>query len=83
MKYYIPAHGETAKDAEDIKGADDVTNPERYAMLASLHCFSEHDGWEWEWPIEMIIIDENGVEHCFEVEREFDPVFYATRKEKS
>jgi hypothetical protein len=41
---------------------------------------SEHDGWEANWPLEFALHEtENGPEIArFEVQREVEPVFYAT-----
>lgn len=85
MKYYIPDYGETAGDAEEIKPAyknqSFSTYPDEYATDAALYIHSNRDGWEASWPMVIVVIDEEGKEHWFSVEREYEPVFSVYEKE--
>jgi hypothetical protein len=37
-----------------------------------------HDGWEARWPIDFTVVGQNGVEQRFSIERDMEPVFFAT-----
>ncbi len=51
---------------------------EHEAELAAEHFFAYHDGWEYEWPLEIQVIDKNGQTSGFKVELEHAPVFTAS-----
>lgn len=84
MKYYIPRHGETAKDARGLPKslyAMTVGDPKWFAEKAAEYVHWNEDGWEASWPINFIIIDED-IEYLIEVDREMEPVFSSNIIEK-
>ncbi len=68
----------------DIPGLEE-RNAARYHSYIAQDCAEDyhgnHDGWESSWPLTFILYaSEEGPEIArFEVERESEPVFYATR----
>ena len=82
MKYYVPDHGETKEDAHEFdSGAGLIDVPgdipcEWDAEDAAAYAFDHHDGWEWHWPIVMVLIGDGG-ERAFEVQMESTPTFTA------
>ena len=60
----------------------DLESPFTYgadiADCAAKDFHSSHDGWECSWPLEFLILREDGSEvGLYSVERESEPVFYA------
>ena len=78
MKFYIPRHGELALDAQDIPGNSE-SDPLWFVEQAAEYCYDNYDGWEWLWPVIFVVVDDDGVEYKFEVEIEYNPVFYASK----
>lgn len=81
MKYYIPDNGETSGDAQSLPGQDHPTSKtfcfQRAAVVAADWCHARRNGWEWDWPKKIVIIDEGGEEYPFEVRRDMVPEFVA------
>jgi hypothetical protein len=75
LKYYIPDHGYTQEDAEEVPNCKE-SDPEDFAKIAADWCHARKDGWEWTWPVIFAVIDESGKEHRIEVSREIVPEFY-------
>lgn len=61
--------------------AKNCTNPRSAATEFAEYCHARRDGWEWSWPIE-VIVDDGSQHWLVEVERETVPEFYANRAEK-
>jgi len=83
MKFYVPDHGETKEDAHEF----DTSNKSSLRLSDGLcdwdaedvadFCFNHHDGWEWTWPIVIVLINDEGQERAFEVSMEMTPSFTA------
>jgi len=74
LKYYLPNYGESVEDAREIP-RNTETDPSWFAKQAADWCHARRDGWEWSWPVIFIVVDENGSEHRFEIDREMAPEF--------
>ena len=54
-----------------------------WATHAAKDFYSDHDGWEYSWPLKIWLWNEDGTPiDCYSVDVEFEPTFYACRKEK-
>lgn len=82
MKYYLPDYDETAGDAREINDGVPDEDPYYFARQAAEDFHDFHDGWEASWPIELVVIDNHGVEHLYDVDREMEPVFTASKSRK-
>ena len=83
MKYYLPG-SEEAKDAVKLI-ADDGSplyhlTPKVAAELAAEEAYELDGGADLHRGFEITIIDNNEVEHHFEVEVDFEPQFTVTRR---
>jgi hypothetical protein len=78
MKYYVKEWGETSAQACAVPGARWADDPDDFASCAGEHIHDERDGWESQWPIVVTVVEENGKETDFSVEREYNPSFYAS-----
>lgn len=81
LTYYIPEHGETPKDACELRKLypwrSIPSDPKDFAEAAAEYCQSCRDGWEWSWPVTFVVLSD-GVEAArFSVEREMVPEFSA------
>jgi hypothetical protein len=63
---------------KDVKMEVDEHIAEQLADYYHTQC----DGWESSWPLDLTIIEPSGVRHVFNVDRDFDPVFYAQKTEQ-
>lgn len=78
-QYYLPDHGEDETDATEFGSRWGKDSLRWVAQDAAEEHHSEHDGWEHNWPLLFVILDENGDElGRFNVERETRPEFHAT-----
>ena len=83
MKYYIPDYGQTKEDARDFESSPSLREVpgdipcEWDAEDAAAYAFDHHDGWEWHWPIVMVLVSKTGQERAFEVQMESAPTFSA------
>lgn len=72
--YKVPRFGDHIVDevpSSALSGRD-------LAKTAADDFHSNHDGWECSWPLEFVILREDGSEvGTYSVEREAEPVFYA------
>lgn len=94
MKYYLPEE-EPKSDARDIykKFFDPVSmefvdrlitdeDPQEAAELAAKWDYDNCDGWErTNNEFKLVVIDDDEEEHCFTIEREYEPVFTAQPEE--
>jgi len=71
---------------EDIDAPEDALDfPEgiapdvdcRTAERLADWCHARRDGWEWSYPKEFVIVEDNGTLHRFEVQRHSVPEFEA------
>jgi hypothetical protein len=65
----------TAEDAFEVDSED--RNPRYIAQDAADDYHSNHDGWESSWPIKFTVQLQDGTERSFNVDRDYDPVFFA------
>ena len=75
MKYYVPGWGETADDATEVSSSTIFIDT--FAQLVGEHIWSNRDGWESDWPVDMVVIDDEGAEHKFTIYMEAEPCFRA------
>lgn len=62
---------------------EDRSDREFLAQLAAEDYHSEHDGWEDSWPITLTIwLADGTLIGRFEVDRDYEPVFYVSRIEE-
>ena len=79
MKYYLPEHGGTAEDAYSLEGELAPFHNSLVAASAAEDFHYRRDGWEVNsWPIVFCLVDDDGVESRWQVDREPRPVFTAT-----
>lgn len=79
FKYWLPEHGMTRDDAFEFDTI--CRHPRDVAGDAAKDYHYSHEGWESRsWPIHIIIQMQNGAEHSFEIERDMEPVFFATER---
>jgi hypothetical protein len=57
------------------RDCDDV---ETAAQWFADHCHSRRDGWEWTWPIEVVVHDGDRY-FVVSVDRDMEPVFYSSK----
>lgn len=73
MKYSYQVLGETYEFSSRLIQSGPCLSAE-----AASDFYSKHDGWECSWPLEFVILREDGSEvGTYSVERESEPVFYA------
>ena len=70
-------YGERPADAKKVDGAEWCTEAEEFSEEAARDFYHNRDGWESKWPLEFTVIDDDGLEHRFSVEMEFEPTFSA------
>lgn len=57
-----------------------ATSESEAVRLYAEHCHNQRDGWEWSWPIEFLVRDEETKKVLlFDVERETVPEFWCGR----
>lgn len=81
LKYYLPEHGQDADDPYEFEFGPVFGFPGDFGWAASEAAsdyHSNHDGWESSWPEKITLVTDDG-EFTFIVERDYDPVFTATR----
>lgn len=92
ITYRVWVEGE-ADDGHDVTCGvpgplprDTMASPYGEAMSASDaaevyadHIHSHHEGYEFTWPITFRLRSPDGTEEDFEVSRDFDPVFRASK----
>lgn len=81
MKYLVwsLSHGERPKDGATIE----ATDHEHAAEEGATYYHNECDFWEASWPVQFAVQATEGEDRkvrVYSVEREFDPVFYATQR---
>lgn len=75
MRYSYTVLGETYDFTSRL-----IHSGEGLSAEAASDFHSNHDGWECSWPLEFVILREDGSEvGRYLVERESEPVFYASR----
>lgn len=83
-RYYLPDHGQGAEDSYQIESNNEPEFLEYVAQDAAMDYHNNHDGWESSWPLDFIILDEEGRElGRFEIDREYDPCFVVSTKRGS
>lgn len=76
MKVYIPDHDETIADAIQLPP---TIIDHTYADEAAEYLFTHRDGWEWSWPIIIVLVGEMGDESKWLVDCEQSPCFSSRR----
>lgn len=79
MWYYLPQLGH--KSAVDGHKLIDCGVPSHHydtAADAASDFHNRHDGWECDWPQVIVLVDEEGRESKWSVDREARPYFIAT-----
>lgn len=69
-------------DLFDIHSVFSEEDGEYIAQEAAEDYHSCHDGWESIWPLVITIYSEGRVVGKYDVERDVEPVFYATEVKK-
>lgn len=81
-RYYIPENGQGADDAY-LFGSDmplESVFEDSIAEEAAVDYRANHDGWEANWPLDIVLIGDDGKEFGkFSVSCEMEPTFHATR----
>jgi hypothetical protein len=83
MKYYVADHM-VPEDAYSFKPSHDEPSWAKYAAEEAAEDYhSNHDGYEDDWPLTFVLLDDAGKElGRFMVDREAIPHFYAAKIEK-
>jgi hypothetical protein len=71
--YYVPARGATAYFVDS-----ECRHPRDVAGDAARDFHFKHGGLDMEWPLDFIVVMQNGAEHRFSLRREVEPVFFAS-----
>ena len=74
LTYYLPDHGETPKDACELKLCYEE-KAKYFAENAAEYCQNYRDGWKWKWPTVFVILRDGVEAGRFNVERELVPEF--------
>jgi hypothetical protein len=83
MKYYIPDHGETATDAIDIGDSRRMYEHDSLtAEAAAAHAHYQHGCWEANWPLTIVLVDDDGRTSSWTAYREAVPSFHAVQNGK-
>ncbi|MCJ7423080.1 hypothetical protein MUP01_02275 [Candidatus Bathyarchaeota archaeon] len=84
MLYYVKQpRGETIDDAVKVPGKPDEVREAAESAVQDL--FDNRDGWEiafHNWPVTIVVIDDEGQEWKCEVNREDTPYFYSEKPKK-
>ena len=83
-RYHLPdGGGSPDEDYYEFSSFFDPENGEFLAQDAAEDYHSNHDGWESSWPIELILLDSEGVLiGKYIVDRDVAPVFSAREVQK-
>lgn len=77
MKYYIEEYDETELEAREMR--DNCELHDRFtASRAAEEFHNHHDGWEANWPLTFVLVNETGTSRWV-VDRVSVPEFYATK----
>ncbi|MBF0675557.1 hypothetical protein [Pseudomonas sp.] len=82
-KYLYAPHDWPFEEAYEIECRwDHEEDGEWIAEEAAADYHSEHDGWEARWPLKLMLWLPDGTEiGAFTVEREYEPVFSASKED--
>lgn len=84
MKYFLPDSRETIEDAEEFDPKFPIGkfySIQDFAEDVAEEYHNNRDGWEAIWPVTIAIILDNSEVQYFIVERDYDPIFRAYRKQ--
>jgi len=80
MRVYVKSSGETINDAREISPYYIVDDHDRFsASDAASFLHDQCDYWEVQWPIELVLVAEDGTTSEWWVERHMEPTFEASR----
>ena len=78
MKYYLYKYKVKEYDCTyQVRSAWLSDDAEYIASEAAEDAYSFHDGWEWAWPVNIEVFEDNESLGVFEVNLELEPVFSA------
>jgi hypothetical protein len=81
MRYYLPDLGGTADTAREFPYGDEHDRSSAEEAACDFH--DRHCGWECGWPLVLVLVDDEGKESRWNVDRRMEPVFDASEvKEK-
>jgi len=80
MKFYIKDRGDSAYDAVDIGDGNGWHRHDSFTAEGAADIYHDnYGGWESSWPMTITLVDDNGTESDWDVDRESVPSFYATK----
>lgn len=80
FRYWLPEHGGSVNDYYTFETNFDKEDGDWLAEAAAENFHDNHDGWDYSWPVVIVVADELDVIGIFSVEREAVPEFTAYEK---
>lgn len=86
MRYFIEeysgGHADQPDDDDMYKLPDDDNCGHDYetAENAAEHFLRKHNGWESQWPLTFVLVEDDGSKSSWTVDMESVPQFHASRK---